>query len=53
LHPKAIADWTEAIRLNPNDADAYNDRGVAYGEIGDKAKAAADFAKADGLGYKP
>ena len=50
---KAIAGYTEAIRLDPNYAQAYNDRGLSYEEIGEKAKAAADFAKAKQLGYEP
>src|SRR5436309_381178 len=29
---KAIADYTEAIRLNPNDAPAFYYRGVAHGQ---------------------
>ena len=35
----AIADYTEAIRLAPNLAQAYYNRGVAYENIGDRAKA--------------
>ena len=52
-YDKAIADCTEAIRLNPNYAAAYYIRGAAYEEIGDKAKAAADYAKAKQLGFEP
>ena len=29
-HDKAIADFTEAIRLDPKDADAYYYRGFSY-----------------------
>lgn len=50
---KAIADLTEAIRLNPKYAEAYHSRGIAYEEKGDQSKAEADFAKAKALGYKP
>ena len=85
---KAIADYTEVIRLKPDDAEAYYNpaaspaerkvittlrftdftssiqinpkagisfhaQGVAYWNKGDKAKAEADFAQADKLGYKP
>ena len=45
-HDKAIADFTEAIRLNPKDAEAYYSRGGAYGEKGDYDKAIADFTEA-------
>jgi len=50
---KAIADYTEAIRLDPNLALAYNSRGIAYQKIGEEAKAAADFVKAKQLGFEP
>jgi tetratricopeptide (TPR) repeat protein len=39
----AIADYTEAIRLNPNYAEAYNDRGAARYDLGDKQGAIADY----------
>jgi len=42
---KAVADFTEAIRLNPN-ADAYHHRGLVYADTGDTAKAIADFTEA-------
>ena len=32
---KAIADFTEAIRLDPQSASAYYDRGRAWAEKGD------------------
>ena len=31
---KALSDFTEAIRLDPNDALAYDDRGFAYANKG-------------------
>ena len=43
---RAIADFSEAIRLDPKDARAYHDRGVAYGKKGEMAKAEEDFAQA-------
>ena len=52
-YDNAIAGWTEAIRLNPKDAEAYYRRGVAYSAQGEKSKAEADFAEAKRLGYKP
>ena len=52
-HDKAIAEYTEAIRIDPNPAVAYFSRGIAYLIIDEKAKAAADIAKAKELGYTP
>ncbi len=46
----AIADYTQAIRLNPKLAKAYYDRGLAYERKAEKSKAAADFAEARKLG---
>ncbi len=50
---KAIADFTEVLRLNPEYARAYYSRGYAYQHKGDHAKAEADFSKARKLGYEP
>ena len=50
-HNKAIADFTEVIRLDPKNAKAYWNRGVAYSETGERAKADEDFARAKKLGY--
>ena len=41
-YDKAIRNFTEAIRLNP-DASAYYNRGIAYMAKGDNARAIADF----------
>ena len=42
-----IADFTEAIRLNPNLAEVYEHRGFAYDEIDtDEESAIADFIRA-------
>ncbi len=48
----AIADYTEAIRLNPSQAKQYYFRGRAYLQSGERNKAAADFAEAEKLEYK-
>jgi Flp pilus assembly protein TadD len=32
--------------MNPNDADSYNNRGVAYKTKGENERAIADFSKA-------
>ncbi|MFZ4728522.1 MAG: tetratricopeptide repeat protein [Pseudanabaena sp.] len=42
----AIADYNEAIRLNPNDANAYNKRGIVKSDLGDKQGAINDFNEA-------
>ena len=51
-YDRAIANFTEAIDLNPRYAAAYHDRGTVYFKKGDQAKAEADFAQAKKLGYK-
>jgi tetratricopeptide (TPR) repeat protein len=43
---KAIADYTEVIRLNPDFEAAYINRAVAYDRKGDKEKALADLDRA-------
>jgi tetratricopeptide (TPR) repeat protein len=44
-----IADYTEAIRLNPQFVDAYNNRGEVYFARGNYPAALADFEKADAI----
>src|ERR1700689_2727558 len=41
----AFADYTQAISLDPKDADYYNGRGNAYGNKGDYDRAHAGFDK--------
>jgi len=43
---KMIAEYTEAIRLKPKDANGYYKRGVRYEELGESNKAIADFTEA-------
>ncbi|MDR1318695.1 MAG: tetratricopeptide repeat protein [Treponema sp.] len=45
----AIADYTQAIRLNPEYAKAYNNRGATYRRKGDIDRAIADYTRAIGL----
>ena len=40
---RAIADCSEAIKLDPNYVHAYNNRGSAYDEKGDYDRAIADY----------
>jgi tetratricopeptide (TPR) repeat protein len=48
---QAIADFTRAIKADPNYAAAYNDRGVAYSSLHRSADATRDYTKA--LALKP
>ena len=52
-HDAAIADYTDAILLDPGFANAYYNRGVVHRKQGQQAKAEADFAKAKELGWEP
>jgi len=46
-YDEAIADFTEAIRLNPEFAEVYYNRGLTYGrDKGDFENAIADFTEA-------
>ena len=40
---RAIEDFNKAIDLNPEDAGAYNNRGLAYGKTGNFHAAIQDF----------
>ena len=46
FYEEAIVNYDEAIKLNPQFADAYNTRGVVNGLLGHYDKALADFDKA-------
>ena len=43
---KAIAEYTKAIELDPKGADAYYNRGIAYGKLKQYDKAITDYTKA-------
>ena len=43
---QAIANFTKAIRLNPNFTWAFNDRGVAHYRMGNSDRAIADYTEA-------
>lgn len=49
LYDKAVDEYTQAIAIDPNYADAYNSRGVAYAKLMDFQKAVADFSQAIAL----
>lgn len=49
---QAISDFTKAIEINPNYADAYYFRAVLYNKLKDYDKAWQDVHKAEDLGYK-
>ena len=49
---RAIADYDEAIRLDPQYADAFNHRGFSYGKKGDYDHAIADHDEAIKLNPK-
>jgi tetratricopeptide (TPR) repeat protein len=45
-YDRAIADYTTAIQLKPDYAEAYNDRGFTYYLKGDAERAIADYTRA-------
>ena len=45
-YDRAIADYTTAIQLKPDYAEAYNDRGFAYYLKGEGERAIADYTRA-------
>jgi len=52
-HPdQAISDFTKAIELNPKDAIAFNNRGVAHDSLGQHEQAISDYNKAIELNPK-
>ena len=49
---EAIAEYDEAIRLDPQDADVYNNRGIAYDELGQLQRAIQLRAIQDATGRR-
>ncbi|WP_427159633.1 tetratricopeptide repeat protein [Aliinostoc sp. HNIBRCY26] len=45
----AIADYTQAITISPNDGEAYYERGINYSNSGENQKAIEDFRQAANL----
>ena len=45
-YDRAIDDYTQAIQLNPNDAYAYKNRGLAYNDKGDFDRTIEDYTQA-------
>ncbi len=45
-YDRALPDYEEAIRLNPNSAKPYNNRGIIYRIKGDYDRAIADYDEA-------
>jgi len=52
-YKEAIESYNEAIRLDPQNAKAYNNRGLTYQSLGKVEEAERDFQKAKELGYNP
>lgn len=42
----ALQDWSKSIELNPNEPNAYHNRGLVYEYFNDMAKAITEFKKA-------
>jgi tetratricopeptide (TPR) repeat protein len=46
LYDRAVQDYEEALRLDPNNAQYFRNRGNAYRIAGDRDRAVADYRKA-------
>ena len=49
----AIADYDEAIRLKPDYAEAYNNRGTEKGALGQRDEAIADYDDSNSVETRP
>ena len=45
-HAKAVPDYNQGIRLNPEDASAHFNRGIVHGALGNHEEAIRDYTKA-------
>ena len=46
VYERAIQDYDEVIRLDPQDAATYNNRGNAYGKLGQHRRSIEDYDEA-------
>jgi tetratricopeptide (TPR) repeat protein len=53
IRDTAMRDFSEAIRLNPNDSLAFSNRGILWRELNDVDRAIADFTEAIRLDPQP
>ena len=53
IYDRAIADYTEAIRLYPKFVNSYTNRAFVWHDKGELDRAIADFKIALALGYEP
>jgi tetratricopeptide (TPR) repeat protein/S1-C subfamily serine protease len=51
-YPKAIADYNQALTIQPNDVPAFTNRGAAYRDLKEYSKAIADLNKAIAINPK-
>ena len=52
VYHKAIEDYNQAIKLKPDHAGAYYNRGIANKVLGNNAEAKADMNKGRELGFQ-
>ncbi|MBD2594981.1 tetratricopeptide repeat protein [Nostoc spongiaeforme FACHB-130] len=45
-YANAIANYSQALKLHPNDVEIYYQRGLSYYQLGDYAEAIADYSQA-------
>tara|TARA_B100001989_G_scaffold110396_1_gene77446 strand:- start:307 stop:1620 length:1314 start_codon:yes stop_codon:yes gene_type:complete len=51
-YDKALKDYEQSIKLNPNDKDVYENRAYLYEVLGDSNKSCLDYGRAAELGCK-
>jgi tetratricopeptide (TPR) repeat protein len=45
-HQKALSDYTESIKLNPQLAEAFHNRGLTYYQLGQRSQAVKELQQA-------